>query len=523
MKQQTKKRLTGINNTYSGANSQYQYTYDNNDNIQTVTKNGVQTKYYYDSLNELIRVDDGDQNKTFTYTYDSKGNILSKSEYAFTNSETLPQAVSTINYAYGDLNWGDKLTSYNGNAITYDEIGNPLSYNGWAFTWQSGRQLKTMSKDGTSVSYKYDDNGIRKSKTVNGVTTNYTTIDGRITSQSDGTNMLYFRYDKNKELFGAQINGAEYIYVKNLQGDIVSILDTNGTSVVDYTYDAWGKVVSITGSMADTIGQLNPMRYRGYYYDNESGYYYLQLRYYDSNLCRFINADITSAFQLLKGEKLDANFFIYCGNNPVNRFDFTGTFWKEIITFIVHKANELLLHAGLNTAAISGAMLMMEKDQSGIYHATFDCWQQYFGYNNFYDFLFNLGTSMATAKFPFTYNGMQYILWAWKGDYVSLGAGAELGIYYGGEPHWLVNKSLAMQMHMVVYYKGQLIIDYAPSEKKWWITGFNPAVPNVQAKDLMVTFYVTFSNMEMFNAFRIEDSIRGWGWWCFDDWAMLVF
>ena len=216
------------------------------------------------------------------------------------------------------------MTSYNGQAITYDEIGNPLSYDGWTFVWESGRQLKRMTKDGSTIDYKYDDNGIRTSKTVNGITTNYTTIDGRITSQDDGTNFLYFRYESNDQLVGVQINGTEYIYLKNLQGDVVSILDMNGQSVVDYTYDAWGKVTSISGSMADTIGNLNPMRYRSYYYDNESGYYYLQSRYYDSNTCRFINADESSMLELTKGEAVGANLFAYCGNDPANNVDPSG-------------------------------------------------------------------------------------------------------------------------------------------------------------------------------------------------------
>lgn len=85
--------------------------------------------------------------------------------------------------------------------------------------------------------------------------------------------------------------------------------------MVDYTYDAWGKVVSITGTFADTIGQLNPMRYRGYYFKNESGYYYLQSRYYDSETCRFLNADESSAHELTKGDAVGTNLFAYCGND----------------------------------------------------------------------------------------------------------------------------------------------------------------------------------------------------------------
>ncbi len=107
---------------------------------------------------------------------------------------------------------------------------------------------------------------------------------------------------------------------------MAAILDANGQSVVKYTYDAWGKVVSITGSLADTIGQLNPMRYRGYYYDNESGYYYLQSRYYDSETGRFLNADDSAILPVTKSDAVGHNLFAYCGNNPVNLVDKSGKF-----------------------------------------------------------------------------------------------------------------------------------------------------------------------------------------------------
>ena len=111
-----------------------------------------------------------------------------------------------------------------------------------------------------------------------------------------------------------------------------------------------------------------------------------------------------------------------------------------------------------------------------------------------------------------------------KGDYINLGAGSELGIYYGDEyGHWFVDKSLAMKMHMTLFYKGNPIIDYAPSQKQWWITGFNPNpdYKNVNAEDLMVTYFLHFSDMGMFNAFKSQQSDSGWCF--FDGWAMLIF
>ena len=238
------------------------------------------------------------------------------SEYAYSTGE-LGAAVANDTYTYGK--WLDRLTAFNGKPIGYDAAGNRTGYDGWTYVWEAGRQLKRMTKNGSTIDYKYDDNGIRTEKTVNGVTTKYTTIDGRITSQTDGTNTLYFRYDSKNELFGVNVNGTEYVYIKNLQGDVTGIADMSGNVVVQYRYDPWGQVESVTGRLADTLGQLNPMRYRGYYLDSETGYYYLQSRYYEPEMRRFINAD-----DILLAKLTDNNLFSYCGNEPINQIDPTG-------------------------------------------------------------------------------------------------------------------------------------------------------------------------------------------------------
>jgi hypothetical protein len=155
---------------------------------------------------------------------------------------------------------------------------------------------------------------------------------------------------------------------------------------------------------------------------------------------------------------------------------------------------------GINTAVIGAKFLNMYRDNRGIYHAKFDCWQQYFGYNDFYDFMFDIGTSMKNAKFPFKSGKTSYVLWAWKGNYINLGAGAELGIYYGGAPHWKVNKNLAMDMSMILKYKQKKIISY--SAKTWWITGFNPDYQNVFAHDLTACFVLEFTNRGMYLALK---------------------
>ena len=107
----------------------------------------------YDGMDQLIRENNQAAGKTWTYTYDNGGNITSKKEYAYTTG-TLGTATNTITYAYGDSSWKDLLTSYNGQTITSDAIGNMLSDGTWTYTWQHGRQLAGMSKTGTTISYE---------------------------------------------------------------------------------------------------------------------------------------------------------------------------------------------------------------------------------------------------------------------------------------------------------------------------------------------------------------------------------
>ena len=261
----------------------------------------------------------------------------------------------------------------------------------------------------------------------------------------------------------------------------------------------------------------NPLRYRGYVYDTETGLYYLQSRYYNPGWGRFINADAyLSTGQGFNGH----NMFAYCGNNPISRYDVGGMFWKETIRGSFQAINNAGIERGIDTAAIGAFFLQMYKDNEGVYHASFDCWQQLFGYNNLYDFFFDLGTSCEPAKFPFTYNGKEYIIWMWKGDYINLGAGAELGIYTGGEPHWHVDKRLAMTMYIELRYNGATIISH--SDYTWWITGFNPKYQNKSASSLTAIFTIRFNDPGMYNAFR-NSGHMGWKFGLMQGFGMATF
>lgn len=215
---------------------------------------------------------------------------------------------------YDNSNWKDLLTSYNGQSITYDPIGNPLTYGGTTFTWQNGRRLATISKSGImNAAYTYNVDGIRTKKVVNGVTTDYYLNGSNIVTQVSGNDRLDFAYDESGNLYGFIYNNRTYSYIKNAQNDIIGIIDDCGDLMVSYEYDAWGNI-NITEADIN-LGKLNPFRYRGYYFDSESGYYYLQSRYYSPEWGRFINADSTTDGN---AGVLGYNQFIYCANNPVN-------------------------------------------------------------------------------------------------------------------------------------------------------------------------------------------------------------
>ncbi len=324
----------------------YQYVYDNNGNI-TQIKNAsgtVQYKYTYDDLGQLIREDNRPLNKSYTYTYDLAGNITSRKEYAFTTG-TLGTATNTQTYTYGNVSWGDRLTAINGNSITYDTIGNPLTYYigglSSTLTWTNGRQLASVGNSKKDVYYTYNDEGIRLSKTANGSEHIYQLNGTQIISETWAGETIFYIYDENGAIAGMRYRTSsyaegvfdEYLFEKNLQGDVVAVYNASGTKLVGYTYDAWGKVTTTYYNGGDsTSAQYNPFRYRGYYYDEDTGFYYINSRYYDPSVGRFISADgvIAGAGGSIQGY----NMFAYCFNNPVSMSDPSGSWPKWIETAV---------------------------------------------------------------------------------------------------------------------------------------------------------------------------------------------
>ena len=476
-------------------NMNFAYAYDTRGNIVSETRNGLVTTYVYDALGQLIRVNDPHESTTWVYNYDRGGNITSKVKYAYTTG-TLGTAVQTIPYVYGDSNWKDKLTSYNGKTITYDAIGNPLNDGERTYTWGAGRQLRHISmpltgvehgfrvnhgvhadsntklcivredsklkakllrdnrdvtaecaasafvwtKNGSAagtgkeiavttaeingdvqfsctytetqgvygtvqvnnnlvashtpasadanhtfslvngmlnvevpnsagngtdykltdgilsvnsgftgsitaeyefttsptreIDFKYNHNGLRTQKIVveNGVTTTYDyTLHGKLITHltkrtvdvngTENTEELHFFYDAQSKPAFVEHNGIMYRYIHNLQGDVVGLLDGNGNLVVEYKYDAWGRLLASTGTLKTTLGELNPFRYRGYVYDEETELYYLRSRYYCSTKTRYLNSD---KLVYSGGFFVGFNMYAYCMNIPSCTVDPSG-------------------------------------------------------------------------------------------------------------------------------------------------------------------------------------------------------
>ncbi|MCI8589092.1 MAG: hypothetical protein HFE77_00010 [Clostridiales bacterium] len=333
-------------NTTNKKNQSFLYEYDAAGQITKVSaKEGSTTrilaKYQYDSRGQMVLEQNYASGKSYVYDYDGAGNIERRRTYGSTGYPSVGDVIgdgkllATDEYTYGNSQWVDLLTAYQGKAITYDAIGNPKTYyDGTTFTWNPDRSLNGIKKNGKSTDYYYDYNGNRVSK-WNGIWRNYDWVGDKLMREEwddgDYTYQLSYVYDENGVPEGVKYSQGNtttrYYYITNAQGDIVALRKADNTLVGTYEYDAYGKILAVKDAngnivtSAKNIMNINPLRYRGYYYDAETGFYCLQSRYYDPEIGRFINADIfLSTGQDLAGY----NMFAYCGNNPVSRVDPTG-------------------------------------------------------------------------------------------------------------------------------------------------------------------------------------------------------
>ena len=328
------------------------------------------TAYEYDELGQLAKeirnaiVNESSQitGSAVDFEYDRYGNIVTKDNKFYVYGKYYKN-----NVIGGEieetLDWKDLLTYYNGQRINYDDQGNPTNYMGTELVWEKGRQLKQFG----SNSYTYNNDGVRTSKTIDGVKHAFVLDGSNIVKETWGGNTLIPLYDLDGTVCGIKYNGTAYYFYKNLQGDVIAITNDAGATIARYTYDAWGKVLSVKDAIgngivsASHIANINPFRYRGYYYDVEVGLYYLQSRYYDPNNGRFINAD--NAKYILKNDSvLSNNSFCYCCNDSVNAIDFYGTIAVALLI-----AQIILITATILTGIIVGRRAVKELQKTESY------------------------------------------------------------------------------------------------------------------------------------------------------------
>ena len=333
----TSTRVASMTQAGNGFTQSYSYTYDKNGNILSVSDGTYTTTYAYDSLGQLLRENNQAGNFTHVWEYDRAGNILSRKEYAYTTGPISQNdtPVDTILYTYGDADWGDLLTKYGDLEIEYDIIGNPERIGDLTLIWQHGRQLASMTDGEITWHYTYNADGLRTKRTDGTNTYEYVYYDGLLQYMEYNNTPVYFTHAPDGTPMGMLTGGNAYFYITNLQGDVVGIVDATGNLVVSYTYDAWGNPVSTTlasnSTYASTVAALNPLRYRGYVYDSETGLYYLQSRYYDPEIGRFINAD---AYATTGQGFVGNNMFAYCNNSPIIFEDASGTALKPNTVYI---------------------------------------------------------------------------------------------------------------------------------------------------------------------------------------------
>ena len=246
--------------------------------------------------------------------------------------------------------WGDLLTAYNGAAISYDEIGNPDGYSDRTFTWEHGRQLAAQTKGGVEWTYTYDANGMRTKRSSDSKTYEYVYSGDKLvqmtitdhTTSPETVQLMEFSYDAAGQPLTFTIDGVTYYYVLNIQGDVMGMVDGDGNLLYTMVYEGYGAGYYFSGgsAAATTLLGTNPLGYRGYVMDSGTGLYYLQSRYYDPEIGRFLNAD---AFASTGQGLIGNNMFAYCLNNPVNMVDHEGTDAILVIHYVLGQGGLIIV------------------------------------------------------------------------------------------------------------------------------------------------------------------------------------
>lgn len=307
---------------YTVLGDTYTFIFDKNYNIRIILKNNYKIyKYKYDNYNQLVQELDYENKIRTKYNYDLNGNIKSIIKY---DLETF-NFISKDDYSYNEK---DLLSNYNNIVLEYDQLGNVISLGDDNLEWSNGKELKKYYNSDNIYNYYYNDNGIRTKKIINGFSTDYYLEDSNIFLEKNDNYTLFFIREFDNSLVGFKYNNNLYYYVKDAFDSIIGILDTSNNIVAKYKYDTWGNILSILdGNDNDVsnnmshIANINPFRYRGYYYDKETEMYYLGYRYYNPRIRRFISTD-----NAIYDDVIGGNLYVYCYNNPVSKKDEDGRF-----------------------------------------------------------------------------------------------------------------------------------------------------------------------------------------------------
>ena len=329
------------------------YTYNKYGSIasispSTLLNDPLQKTFSYDDNNQLIHESFGDLSETeISYVYDIYGNILSATKTYRDNSLSKSNPIITVvdTYSYSSTK-PNLLIAFNSNPITYDELDNPLTLDGATLTYYRGHKLKTYSKGTINVTYDYNYAGLRTHKLVGTKRHRFIYENGNLIRESiESTISPYaeegflYLYGLNG-LIGFRYGNNIYIYVKNILNDVTAIYKATSSSltlVARYSYDAYGNTTvlnasGIVNNSSTFIGNINPIRYRSYYYDSETGFYYCKSRYYVPKLRRWLTPDNPS--YLDDNDLNGLNSYVYCNNNPIKYADVDGTFAISIGLFL---------------------------------------------------------------------------------------------------------------------------------------------------------------------------------------------
>ena len=322
----------------------YQYVYDKNGNIAEIFENGkLINQYTYDENNRLIKETDTILKQKIKYLYDKNNNILNKTFYDLSTNELIKED----KYQYASNLISDLLVKFNDESFSYDEYGNIKTFRNQTCKFDNFHKINQIGEN----NFTYNALGCRTRK--NSIYYDYDAQGLLCKEQSNHT--IIYHYENNR-VCSINVDGKDYLLRRNLLQDVTHIYDVDGNLCAMYHYDAWGnhKVYDefgVENSDVDFIGNINPIRYRGYYFDKETGLYYCNSRYYSPELCRWISAD---SIDYLDPNSINGlNLYVYCNNNPIMYADPLGNLPFFILIVIIgavagavsYAASELVSYA----------------------------------------------------------------------------------------------------------------------------------------------------------------------------------